>query len=59
MSFLLNTTINSHIKKFESVDPVFVEMSSYSIFINDITTGFPDVMSTYEFYVKLFEACFN
>lgn len=61
--FLLNATINHHIRKYESTDQSFVEKILQSIYVDDLTTGCPDVESAHEFYVKakvrLAEAGFN
>ena len=61
--FLLNATINSHIRRFVSTDPDFVEKFSHSIYVNDLITGFPDAENAYDFYIKskqrLLEAAFK
>ena len=61
--FLLNATIDHHIKKFQSVDQPFVEKFRRSMYVDDLTSGSFDVVSAYEFYIKsksrLAEAGFN
>ena len=61
--FLLNATIDHHIKKYDSVDKPFVKKFRRSIYVDDLTAGSNDADSAYEFYVKskmrLAEANFN
>ena len=50
--FLLNTTINYHIKSYRDVDPFFVEKLLSSIYVDDISFGLPDVESMFQLYQK-------
>ena len=60
--FLLNATIDHHIKKYDSVDQPFVKKFRRSVYV-DLTAGSHDADSAYKFYVKskmrLAEANFN
>ena len=61
--FLLNATIDHHIKKYSSMDQPFVNKFRRSVYVDDLTAGSHDANSAYEFYVKskmrLAEANFN
>jgi hypothetical protein len=61
--FLLNATIDHHIKKYSTLDQPFVSKFRRSIYVDDLTAGSHDADSAYEFYVKsklrLAEANFN
>ena len=61
--FLLNATINHHMKKLESADHHFVDKFCRSICVDDVATGAADVEGAYEFYLKaklhLAKASFN
>ncbi len=50
--FLLNATINHHMKTYERSDPAFVEKFLSSIYVDDVSLGASDVASTYELYLK-------
>ena len=51
--FLLNATINHHIKTFRETNPAFDDRFLSSIYIDDLVSGCNDVQFTYEFYLKL------
>ena len=61
--FLLNATIDHHMKNFEFDDQHFISKFLQSIYMNDVMAGALDVQSAYEFYIKaklcLAEASFN
>lgn len=50
--FLLNATINHHMKMYELTDPTFVEKFLSSIYVDDVSLGADNVDSTYELYLK-------
>ena len=50
--FLLNATINHHMKKYQEVDASFVEKLLSSIYVDDVSPGSDEVESTYELYLK-------
>ena len=50
--FLLNATIDTHIKKLQEVEPVFVDKFLRSMYVDDLTVSLSDIDSAYEFYVK-------
>ena len=50
--FLLNATIDHHMKKFESTDGEFVKRFRRSVYVDDLTAGSHDVDDAYEFYIK-------
>ena len=50
--FLLNTTVQYHLEKFKSVDPIFVERFLCSIYVDDLTTCASSEDEVYEFYIK-------
>ena len=50
--FLLNATINHHLKTFREADPAFVEKFLSSIYVDDLVTGSYDIQSTHDFYLK-------
>ena len=50
--FLLNATIDHHMKKFESTDGEFVKKFRRSVYVDDVTAGAHDVEGAYEFYIK-------
>ena len=50
--FLLNATIDTHIKKLLEVEPVFVDKFLRSMYVDDLTVSLSDIDSAYEFYVK-------
>ena len=63
--FLLNATIDTHIRKLETIEPAFVSKFLKSMYVDDLTTSMPDVDSAYAFYqrgvekLKLLEAGFK
>ena len=61
--FLLNATIDHHMKKLESADHHFVDKFRRSIYVDEVATGAADVEGAYEFYLKaklhLAKASFN
>ena len=61
--FLLNATIDTHIRKLETIEPAFVSKFLKSMYVDDLTTSIPDVDSAYAFYQrgleKLLEAGFK
>lgn len=50
--FLLNATIDTHIKKLQEVEPAFVDKFLRSMYVDDLTVSLMDIDSAYEFYVK-------
>ena len=50
--FLLNATIDHHMRKYQEVDPLFVDKFLSSIYVDDVSLGSNDVESTYELYLK-------
>ena len=61
--FLLNATLDHHMRKFESVDLQFVNKFRHSVYVDDLASGAEDIDSAYDFYIKanlrLEEASFN
>ena len=50
--FLLNATIDTHIRKLETIEPAFVSKFLKSMYVDDLTTSMPDVDSAYAFYQR-------
>jgi hypothetical protein len=50
--FLLNATIDHHMRKYQEIDPLFVDKFLSSIYVDDVSLGSNDVESTYELYLK-------
>lgn len=50
--FLLNATIDHHMRRYQEIDPVFVDKFLSSIYVDDVSLGSSDVESTYELYLK-------
>ena len=50
--FLLNATINHHIKSYRDVDPYFVDKLLFSIYVDDVSFGLPDVELIFQLYQK-------
>ena len=50
--FLLNATIDTHIRKLQEMEPVFVDKFLRSMYVDDLTVSLNDVDSAYEFYKK-------
>ena len=50
--FLLNATIDHHVRKYQESDPLFVDKFLSSIYVDDVSLGSGDVESTYELYLK-------
>ena len=48
--FLLNATVQHHLKKYSSIYPELVEKISHSIYVDDIASGANDEGRGYEFY---------
>jgi len=48
--FLLNATIQHHIKQYHSADAVFVDQFLRSIYVDDVTYGCGDVEKMYDLY---------
>ena len=61
--FLLNATIDHHMKKMELSDDAFVEKFRQSVYVDDVATSLVDVDTAYKFYRKaklhLAKASFN
>ena len=61
--FLLNATIKHHIEQYKEADPEFVEKFLRSIYVDDLSSGAPEVDEAYELYLKsklrLAEGAFN
>ena len=50
--FLLNATIDRHMRRYQEIDPLFVDKFLSSIYIDDVSLGSNDVESTYKLYLK-------
>ena len=50
--FLLNATIDHHMRRFQEIDSSFVEKFLSSIDLDDVSLGSNDADSTYELYLK-------
>ena len=50
--FLLNGTINHHIQSYRDIDPFFIHKLLYSIYVDDMSFGSPDVESMFQLYQK-------
>lgn len=50
--FLLNATVNHHIKGFRDTDAAFTDKFLSSIYVDDLVSGAEDVNSAYKFYLK-------
>ena len=50
--FLLNATVNHHIRGFHGSDPEFAEKFLSSIYVDDLVSGDSDVNSAFNFYLK-------
>ena len=50
--FLLNATLDHHIRKYQEIDPLFVDKLLSSVYVDDVSLGSNDVDSTYELYLK-------
>ena len=50
--FLLNATIDTHIRKLQEIEPVFVDKFLRSMYVDYLTISLNDVDSAYEFYEK-------
>lgn len=50
--FLLNATIDHHMRKYQESDPLFVDKLLLSIYVDDVSLGLSDVGSTHELYLK-------
>ena len=50
--FLLNATINHHMRKFAAVEREFVDKFLRSFYVDDFTAGSHNVESAYQFYIK-------
>ena len=50
--FLLNATIDHHMRRYQAIDPLFVDKFLSSIYVDDVSLGSNDVESTYELYLK-------
>ena len=50
--FLLNATIKHHIEQYKEADPEFVEKFLRSIYVDDLSSGAPEVDEAYELYLK-------
>ena len=50
--FLLNATIDHHMRKYQEIDPSFVDKFLSSVYVDDVSLGSNDVESTYELYLK-------
>ena len=61
--FLLTTTLNEHIEKYENIDPQFVEKFKRSLHVDDLNSGGETIQECYNFYIKaknrLQQASFN
>ena len=50
--FLLNATVNHHLRTYHETDPIFVDKFLSSIYVDDLVSGSNDVKSAYELYMK-------
>ena len=50
--FLLNATVNHHLRTYHEADPSFVDKFLSSIYVDDLVSGSNDVKSAHELYVK-------
>ena len=50
--FLLNATIKHHIEQYKEADPEFVEKFLRSIYVDDLSSGAPEINTAYELYLK-------
>ena len=50
--FLLNATIKHHIEQYKEADPEFVEKFLRSIYVDDLSSGAPEIDAAYELYLK-------
>ncbi len=61
--FLLNATIDHHMKKMDPSEEAFIRKFSHSIYVDDVATSLADVDAAYQFYLKarlhLAKASFN
>ncbi|KAL5490724.1 hypothetical protein EMCRGX_G015900 [Ephydatia muelleri] len=61
--FLLNATLDHHIRKYEAEDPEFVARFLRAIYVDDVTYGGSDIEDVFQLYVKtkkrLLEGGFN
>ena len=53
VSFLLNVTVQHHLKKYSSIYPELVEKISHSIYVDDIASGANDESRGYENYSRM------
>ena len=49
---LLNATIEHHMRKYQEIDPSFMDKFLSSVYVDDISLGSNNVESTYELYLK-------
>ncbi|KAL5476354.1 hypothetical protein EMCRGX_G026289 [Ephydatia muelleri] len=61
--FLLNATLDHHIRKYEAEDPEFVARFLRAIYVDDVTYGGSDIKDVFQLYLKtkkrLLEGGFN
>ena len=61
--FLLNATLDHHIRKYEAEDPEFVARFLRAIYVDDVTYGGSDIEDVFQLYLKtkkrLLEGGFN
>ena len=50
--FLLNATIKHHTERYKDADPEFVERFLRSIYVDDLSSGAPEINAAYELYLK-------
>ena len=50
--FLLNATIDHHMRQYQDADPQFVDKFLSSIYVDDVSLGSDSVDSTYQLYLK-------
>ena len=50
--FLLNATIDHHIRRYQEIDPLFVDKFLSSTYVDDVSLGSDNVESTHELYLK-------
>ena len=50
--FLLNATIDHHMRRYYEVDPLFVEKFLSSVYVDDVSLGSDSVEATYGLYLK-------
>ena len=53
--FILNSTIDLHMKKFENLSPEKVEQFLRDLYVDNSSTSFPNIKDAYDFYLFVLE----